>query len=313
MKLINIKKIINRKFLTKIITPVVFLLLGVYIWNNREIFLLIRNLSVGHIILIMSFEILLSAVYALINMILINRLDRSVSYLDCFYLQFSNNFLNKISPKGGAVFRALYLKNKYGFSYSKFISTITGLYVLSFSTTALIGLFCLLYFYLSNHLYNTILTLIYLGILISLLLIIIASPKIPETDSRIIQVLKKIIDSWIIIKQNRRQVLFFIFLTIISALIISYQSLFIYNSLGVKVNLIQMLFLSSLSIINSFLNFTPDGIGVKEGTLIFSSNVVSIPGNILVLGSLMMRVIGFLVSLLFGAISYIILSKKIRE
>jgi len=313
MKLNNLKKTINRTLLHKVITPVVFILLGVYIWRNREIFLSLRKLNIGHIIIIMFFEIILSAVYALINKIMINRLDNSVSYMDSFYLQFSNNLLNKISPKGGAVFRAMYLKTNHDLSYANFLSSISGLYVLSFSSMAIIGLLCLLFFYLSSNLYNLILTMMFLSIMVGLLVVIIASPKIPETDSRVIQILKKIIYGWNIIKQDRKQVLFFIILTIISAFIISYQNLFIYRSLGAEVNLIQMLFLSSLSIINSFINFTPDGIGVKEGTLIFSSNVVSIPADVLVLGSLMMRVIGFFVSLLFGSVSYIILSRKIKR
>ena len=73
-----------------------------------------------------------------------------------------------------------------------------------------------------------------------------------------------------------------------------------------------MLFLSTLGIIIAFLNFTPDGIGIKEGVFIFSSDLVQIPAEILVLGSIVLRGISIFTTFIVGGISYILLMRQIK-
>ncbi len=80
-----------------------------------------------------------------------------------------------------------------------------------------------------------------------------------------------------------------------------------------KTTFIPMLFLATLGIIQAFLNFTPDGIGVKEGIYIFSASLVQMPDDILVLGSLVLRAVSFCTTLIIGGISYWILMRELKS
>ncbi len=74
-----------------------------------------------------------------------------------------------------------------------------------------------------------------------------------------------------------------------------------------------MVFLSSLGIILSFLNFTPDGIGIREVVYVFSASIVQISQASVVLGSLVLRALSIITSLIVGGVGYWVFLRQIKE
>jgi uncharacterized membrane protein YbhN (UPF0104 family) len=246
---------------------------------------------------------------------LINRFDPRVSFLDCFFLQYVNNFLNKILPTigGGAAFRAIYLKRKYQFPYSQFVSTIGGLYVISFLSVALIGIACLVAIYVRYKQFNLVILIAFIGLLLPCLFVVLFSPQLPASNNRFVKFLKSIVDGWNIIKQDPKFILIYAFLSIVLLLLSALQTLISYQALGMQTTFIPMLLLATLAIILAVVNFTPDGIGVKEGIYVFSSNLVRMPDKILVLGLLVLRAVSFCTTLIIGGVSYWILARELKQ
>lgn len=304
-----------RKLLFFIAQIIVIGLLGWYLYQNRDLFGLLRNIRWQHIFWIIVFDTASYIVSAFINYSMLARLDPKIAFIDSLALQYVNSLLNKILPTigGGAAFRGYYLKKKYQLSYTQFASTITGLYVISFSTTALIGILCLVIIYLEYQVFNWIIFLAFLGLLLTSLAVIVFPVTIPASNHRLLRILKNTIDSWNIIKKDARFVIRYMLLTILLLLLSAAYTFIGYAALGVEPTPVAMLYLSTLGIIMAFLNFTPDGIGVKEGIYMFSQNLVQIPQDVLVLGSLYLRGISMITTLIFGAMSYWLLIRTLKE
>jgi len=278
------------------------------------LFVLLQNVRWQHIFWIFVFDTLTYLVSSYINFSMLTRLDSKVTFIDSLMLQYVNSLLNKILPTigGGAAFRAYYLKKKYQFPYTQFASTVTGLYVISFSTTSMIGILCLLIIYFRDQVFNWLIFLAFVGILLPTLVVILFPVSVPASNHRFMRTLKNTVDSWNVIKRETRVVFGYIVLTIFLLLLSAAYTFLGYLALGVEPSLISMIYLSTLGIIMAFLNFTPDGIGVKEGIFVFSQNLVRIPQEILVLGSLYLRGVSLVTTLVMGGVSYWILARRLK-
>lgn len=304
-----------KKVLVYIVQIVIVGLLSWFLYQNRDLFALLQNVRWQHILGIVILDTLIYVANSYINYSMLTRLDPKVTFTDSLMLQYVNSLLNKILPTigGGAAFRAYYLKKKYQFPYTQFASTVTGLYVVSFSTTSIIGILCLIIIYLEYQVFNWLIFMAFVGILIFTLAVILFPVKVPASSHRLLRILKNTVDSWNIIKREPKIVLGYMILTLIILLLSTAYTYLGYSALGVEPSLIPMVYLSTLGIIMAFLNFTPDGIGVKEGIYVFSQNLVRIPQDVLVLGSLYLRGISIVTTIVIGAISYWILLRRLRD
>lgn len=289
-------------------------LLAWYLYKNRDVFSALRHISWQQVLIIILVDTLIFLTSSLMYYAMIQRLDPRVSFQDCLLLQYANNFLNKFLPTigGGAAFRAIYLKKRYRFPYSHFISTVAGIYIIKFFTTPFIGLMCLLLIYFQTGVYNWLMILGFLCLFLPSLAIIIFSPKIPESNKRLLKALKSMVAGWNLLKKDPKYVLIFGFLSITLLFLTSLKKLIIYQTLDGSANIISMVYLSTLSIIIPLLNFTPGGIGIKEGLYIFSADLVKIPEDILVLGSLVLHGISIIKTTILGGISYLVLMRKLK-
>lgn len=311
----NEKKVFYRNAVLYILQVVVIALLAWYVYQNRDPLILIKKIQWEFIVGIIVLDVASYLVTTFINYSMISRLNKNVTFLDSLMLQYVNSLLNKVLPTigGGAAFRAYYLKEKYQFPYTQFVSTIAGLYIISFSTTSLIGILCLLAIYWEYHVFNGLIFLAFVGILIPTMTIAIWTIRIPDSNLRLLRIAKNIIDSWNIIKKERKLVFAYMFFTNLLLLISTAYTYLGYRALGEQPAFFPMLYLSTLGIILAFINFTPDGIGVKEGIYVFSDKLVQIPRDILVLGSLYVRGISMITTLLIGGISYLILMRQLKN
>ena len=293
-------------------------ILGLLIWyflQNRDVFAALKNVTWQAVLFIILLEFASFVVNSYLNYSMIRRFDRRVSFLDCFLLQYVNNLLNKILPTvgGGAAFRAVYLKQKYQFPYTRFTSTVAGLYTISFFSTALIAITCLLIIYARYQVFNWVIFLAFSGILLVTVAVILFSPEVPPSERRMLKALRSVIEGWKILKKDLGAVLLYTLLTITLLTLAALHNLVVYQALGENPNPVAVIYLSTLGILMAFLNFTPDGIGVKEGILIFSKDLVQIPDSVLVLGSIILRAISIFTTFSMGGISYWVLMKRMKS
>jgi uncharacterized membrane protein YbhN (UPF0104 family) len=71
--------------------------------------------------------------------------------------------------------------------------------------------------------------------------------------------------------------------------------------------------MSSLGTITTFVNITPDSVGIREGVYMFSSDIIGLDSDIILLGSLIIRAIGLINTFVLGGISYLKLAPRLKE
>jgi uncharacterized membrane protein YbhN (UPF0104 family) len=255
-----------RKIVSTILTIVIFIFFVYYFYNNQSTLESLKNISLGRILLIITVQSLIVFVYAVLNHIIIKKIQKDVPFLDNLYLQFANNFLNKVVTKGGFAFRGIYLKKVYKFPYSKFVSTLSGLYVVSFMSYSIAAFICFIIFYLRYELFNIPLVLAFVAVFIGSIILLFLPTKIfDKKEGRVFNILSSILKGWAIIKQDVKFVFLLTIVTVGVLLFNTFQMQIIYSSLGLEVSYLSVFFLSVVSLLTLFINITPDAIGIKEG------------------------------------------------
>lgn len=304
----------HRKTLTNILTIIVLFLMGYYLYNNRDIFSSLRNLEIKYILYILLLQVLVIAVTALVNKLVIGILKISIPFKQSLQLQYSNAFLNKLVSEGGAVFRGYFLKEVYKLPYTKYISTIAGFYVVSFISNSIIGLISLFYIFFTYNRINYIILSLLVLLLIGMLILLVVDPKIKNRkDSRVLRWIESILEGWKRIKDERKKFPLFILLSIFILILSSLQFIFVYKGLGVNLGFFESLYMTSIGIITTFVNITPDSIGIKEGVYMFSSQIIGLDSDIILLGSLIVRAIALINTFIIGSISYLRLSANLKN
>ena len=196
---------------------------------------------------------------------------------ESFALSIVTGFYNLITPfRGGMAVRAVYLKKKHNFSYTNFFSSLSASYVLIFLSAGIMGLLSSGIIYLKEDIFSPIVSLIFLGVSLSLLFVIIFSPRMNEGKGFILDKIAKILNGWYLIRKDRG-LLFFI--TIISIFQLLLSSLMLYLQFyvfGIEIDFVKTLFLSSIGLLGLIIAITPAGLGIQEAVAVFSASTIGI-------------------------------------
>lgn len=303
----------HKNILINFVSLILFVFFVLYVVNNLDIYEVVNNINLSDFLLVSLSTIIIVIINAILNHSLLMRVNNQIRFSDSLLLQFANNLLNKITPHTGILFRGFYFKNVYDLDLTKFLATIAGVYVISFGVNSLIGLISSYIIYEQTGIYNIVILIFLLLISIFSIILMFLSPILKSREGFVLRNLGKMIDGWNIIKTDPKMVLFFSFTSILITFISGFQQYLIFQSIGVKIDLSGLLYLSSLSSLALLISITPSGIGVREAIYAFSSEIVKIDIEKLLLSSLLARVITFFISLILGGLSYLILTKKIKK
>ncbi len=303
----------HKKAITNIMTILVLVLMAYYLYKNRGVFVSLENLELQYIVYIFLLQIVSIFLIALTNKKVISLLDHEIPLKEAFLLQYANSFLNKVVSEGGALFRGIFLKEIYKLPYTKYISTIAGLYVVNFITSSLIGIISLVYIYLLYGRISYLVLAFFVLVIIGMSVILFVNPHFKnKKGTRIINWLNSILSGWSTIKEEKKNLGIFVILSFSGLLLISLQTILVYRGLGYRLGIFEAVYMNSLGMITTFVNITPDSIGIKEAVYVFTSDVVGLNSDIILLGSLIIRAIGLINTFLIGGIAYLKLSPRLK-
>jgi uncharacterized protein (TIRG00374 family) len=147
-----------------------------------------------------------------------------------------------------------------------------------------------------------------------MIILILINFKIKDKrDSRIIKWFKSILEGWTTIKKDKGKLIIFVILVVVRLFFTAIQLIFVYRGLGFNLGLFESLYMTSLGAITTFINITPDSIGVREGVYMFTSETIGLDSDIILLGSLIIRAIALINTFVIGGISYLILSPRLKN
>lgn len=307
------------KQLTKriISIPVLIIILFffvLYIKNHISDF---KQLSIVNPLYILPLFVL-AFIYSINNGLVIKYLLEpfkiKMNFKEWFGLSVVTSFYNMITPfRGGAISRAVYLKTKHNFSYTNFLATLSGIYVINFIIASFLGLISLIYLHYTENIFNLLVTLILLFFFIPLLIIVLLSPRFPETKSNFLNKFIGVLNGWNLIRKNRKVVLLVSLIYIFQITLFSIAGILSYNVFGISISFAGALFLASIGSLTILIAITPSGLGIVEAVAVFSALVIGITPAQSLSVAIIGRVIGMSIIFILGPIFSYTLMRGLKE
>lgn len=232
--------------------------------------------------------------------------------LEAYMLSIITGFYNLITPAyGGMAMRAVYLKKKHGFPYTTFLSSLAGIYVISFFITSLLGLISLFFIYQLYHIFNWIILGVFLALFLPLSFLIALSPQFRETKNKFINRFIRVANGWNLIRRDRKVISVGIIVTIIGLIINATSLMISYYVFGINLNFIQALFLTCITNLTILFIITPGNLGITEAVAVFSALILGLTPAQSLPVAILGRVVQMIVMFTLGPIfSYILLKKN---
>ena len=282
-----------KKYANLIITLLFFGLLGWYFVNNREALSSLMNVPWWIVLLLLTMKASRIFVTGLFTKFTLEAFDKKMSYKEVNYLSLLSSIGNFFGPiLGGASIRAVYLKKKHNFEYSKFISTLYGFYIVTFLSNALIGLILVANYMLRGNQSAELwaVAAVFMFIFLANLALVVIPGKLLHRivellgflPKRLVKIANLMIGGWETIRTNNKLIVKLFMLNLVITTMIVVESSVLYQLFVSSWQLSSVVLYSILGTLSTLVSVTPGAVGVKEAIFLFSSSVTSVtPDQIL--------------------------------
>jgi glycosyltransferase 2 family protein len=272
------------KYLKILITIGVVIFFIYYFSNNREDFLLVLSTPLEYILLIGLFYSLVFFLNGVFIKIILGSFGKVISAFESFYVSVISSLGNYFLPmRGGAVIRSVYLKKKFSFSYSHFVSTLYGYYIIVFLVNSFFALIALLFITLKYGTVSLPLYIFFGGLfLFMLILSFVHFPTEKVKEGRVglinkfLKILKEILNGWNIIVDNKGLLFSLVFITLLAFVLHIFLFYIEFMALGIETNFINVVLYNCLSGVSLLVSLTPGSLGIREGIFVITSDILGI-------------------------------------
>ena len=260
----------------RIITPLLLILFGYYLYNNWDDFYALKSINLGYLTLAVIGHFIIVFTNGLLVKWILEPYDKQLSTIESYYLSLYS------SIGSGMAMRAVYLKNRLDFNYKTFMTTLYGNYMIVFFCNGVLGLLALAF--LRDTEVNQAIYLTLLGVfaVMSAGTFILMAHLIPQQVFRVVakragSMGKKfvgVISGWEIVAKHRKLLLKMSIATVFGFLALMVVNASAMAALNLEVRFWPIVLYSAIGSIALLLNLTPGSLGIKEGLYIFSSSAL---------------------------------------
>jgi uncharacterized protein (TIRG00374 family) len=269
-----------KKYIYPFLTLFVLSLFAIYLYRNPFILTDLISVSPFLIILIMLTYIAVFFIEGLFILVVLKVFNRGILKGESFYIATLSRVGNFLLPmRAGAIFRATYLKKRFNFQYTNFLSTLYGYYIIFFLSSSLLAVLVLVLKWLLFSEIFISLTLFFIFVILAMTVLIfirIPSLKILKQSKGVFKkvgiFLDNFLQGWSLIVKNR---ILFIELMIIAFANTILNTVIVYIefiSIGKVGHILDIILYTCLSGLSLLLSFTPGSLGIREGVFFLTSN-----------------------------------------
>ena len=318
----NIDILINMKLLKKYISPIltvlVLMLFGVYLFKNPEILVQVTSVRWIYIVFIMLIYLSIFFLEGIFILITLKIFNKDISIKESYFLSIVSRIGNYLLPmRAGAIFRATYLKKKHNFEYSKFLSTLYGYYIIYFLLNSFIGMSVLIYRYINTKVMSSSLLLFFFAIFMAMLFLIfvrVSWGKYIKTSkgilSKIVSTIDRFITGWSLIVKDKMHFMILLLLAlgnIMLNILVGYIEFF---AIGKSIDFIGVIIYTCISGLSLLISVTPGSLGIREASFLITSQSIGITQKEIMQLAFLDRGIMFILLLLL-LIFILIFNKKL--
>ena len=238
---------------------------------------------------------------------ILHSLEVRIGFGEMFMLHNSTLLLNYVPMQFGTLFRAAYLKKRFGFSYTNFVAFFLYLTVMMLFCSVFAGEVILVSVYGLEQLSHKIIAIIFTLIILFCLIALFCPLPVPKHETRLTYWLNRFLMGRNQICRDRSTVMVCAVMLLISYVCVALRLWLLYHSLGQSVNPAGFFLLGSLGYIAIFVSLTPGGLGVRELILAGGAMILDIPFEIGAVAVLIDRAVLLSYAVVMGGISTTVL------
>jgi uncharacterized membrane protein YbhN (UPF0104 family) len=236
------------------------------------------------------------------------------SQTENFFLALVTRLGNYITPtRGGAVARAVYLKKSYDLSYIAFVSQLGATYVITMLVASALGALALLVIRFRGGVFSWPIFLFFAGVSFAQLFIVLYSPKLRKTRSKLLNRFVGVVNSWHTIRRNRGLVRRISLIAAVQCGITSAVFFCVYRSFGFQLSAPHAVFLMATASMTIVVRFTPAGLGIHEMIVVFVANVIGIGAAETLTAALLIRLVNVVMLATLGPIGVSYLTRRLSR
>jgi len=287
----------------------ILFLAALYLTRNQDILANIKHITPGKLVFLSFVSLLYYFALGYQFKITMLFFDLKLSPSEWFCLTMVNSLLNYILPfKGGQWVRAYYLKEQHDFSYSHYLSSIYGFFILSFLNAASIGILAVLFDSRELKGFQTNMLMIFILLFLAVLAVfclsyILSKAVKPHLNNRVSRILGNVHEGVRMMMNKPRLILLFWAVNTLIVLLSSVQYYYCIHFLGGTVSWLSAIGVMALASFAIVIALTPGNIGIRELFMTYTCRYMSIPFPLSVLAAGLDRVIHMMIVFIFGGIS----------
>jgi len=311
---------ISRKTISAVILLVCAIAFYFYIRDHLSEFGSISDISFQYVILIGCASFGGLVVNGLFLKVLLDEFGIRLGFSEYFSISVLTSFGNVFLPmKGGAGFKAVYLKSKYNYDYSYFIAGLAGNYLVCFNVTALTALAGMALYWWGTGYFNMPAAAVFIAIAVASFWVIFYPPRafdwIPLRWAR--EQANQVLFGWNTVRKSGKTVAHLFILAATNMCISSVMCWLEFAAFGMKdaqgapIGIAQSAVFSTIGSLAVFVWLTPAALGVKESLLMFCSDILGISPAQALTASLLDRTVNFLLLALLFSFASIYIKKHL--
>ncbi len=287
---------------------------AIYLYQHPENLTRLAGVSAYSLALLVGLGLLKLAAMGMFTWASLGAFGARLSFWEWYGLSAVTAMGNYVIPfRGGAAFRGIYLKSKYGFPYSLFLSTVAALYVVTFLTNSFLGLLALLILDWKLGISQPALVLLLTACIVVPVILLALSRRAPHISWLGGSRLRSIMEGGKMLMAKPSTVAKLILASALNSLVTVLMIHFSFHALGVELPLIKSSVLGILYLISAMIPVTPAGMGFAEAALVMVSSTFGLDNSVNILAAGLNRSIMMMASLLLGPGFSLLLSRHRTE
>jgi len=304
----------NKKFkitLSLTATTIFFIFSIWFIKGNWNDFSKIKDVSVFDFVLLATIALVYVVAQGLILKEIVVPFNIRLKWKEWFGIVIVTLLGNYIVPFGGLGFRGAYLKTRYSFDYTHFLSTLSIVYLLEFLVFTFGGLFSLVFLYYKFGFFDLFSAILLSVILVTIVILFFNSHLIFLPKTKLFYRINNMLDSWRLLVSDRNLLKKIFFLTFLEFFIFSSLFYFVLISLNFKADFLQSFLPACFSDYASIIRLLPASLGFHEGAVTYAYKIsgYSVVQGLLVAGIIRV-VLAFWIFLLGPIFSFVLIKRS---
>ena len=277
--------------------------LGYSLSSQKDIWTILGEVTSEYVMIMAVIDAFYFLSNAMILKILLNSFQISLSVKECLSISSLagiGNFLTAL--RGGTIGKAVYLKKKYTFPYMTFIAATSAIALINLNLAAFTGVIAILLIGYSSHSLLAVLLAFFVAVNLLFCFLLFSPGKVGTCRWKIFDRLSAIAKGLDLIRKDTTLVIKISFLLFVNFILSISELALSYRAFSIDVSLVEVILIDTISIFSEIIKVLPANLGIYEGSVALSSQILSVGFSEGLLAAGLVRVVSICVMLTFGLI-----------